>query len=159
MDKWEIYCREAKTQIEFAKKSWAAFKEAEKQTNLEEIFIHLQHFLSHAAIVDKILDPKIGSNREKILSGHINFSEIDLKAFRRLRNHLEHFDERLDKWISKYDGQSFFDMNLVTGTKGFPQKAFLRALDKHIYKFHGEDYDLDQLYNHLLKIEKELSPL
>jgi hypothetical protein len=50
-------------------------------------------------------------------------------------------------------------MNLVTGTKGFPQKAFLRALDNHIYKFHGEDYDLDQLYNQLLKIEKELSPL
>jgi len=70
---------------------------------------------------------------------------------------LEHFDERLDKWVIEYDGHAFFDMNLVTGTKGFPQNAFLRVLDLHTYKFYGEDYDLDQLNNDLLAIEKKLS--
>lgn len=129
MNKWQIYISEASTQIEFAEHSWSAFIDAEKREVVEEIFFHLQHFLSHAAMVDKILDPREGSKRSQILKGHIDLTDIDLKIFRRLRNHLEHFDERLGKWVSDYDGHPFFDMNLTTGTKGFPEKAFLRALD------------------------------
>jgi hypothetical protein len=33
-------------------------------------------------------------------------------------------------------------MNIITGAKGFPTQAFLRALDGDIFKFHGEDYPL-----------------
>ncbi len=157
MDKWQVYTQEAKTQIEFAKSSWTAFLESEKHRNLVfDIFLHLQHFLSHAAIVDKILDPVKDSERYRLLAGHVDLSGVNLKPFRRLRNHLEHFDERLDRWVTEYDGYPFFDMNLVTGTKGFPKKAYLRALNGHIYKFHGEDYDLDQLYVALAAIGERL---
>lgn len=157
MDKWQVYIQEAQTQIEFAKLSWAAFLELEGQKGtVLDIFLHLQHFLTHAAIVDKILDPNKGSERNRVLADHVDLSSIGLKPFRKLRNHLEHFDERLDRWISEYDGKPFFDMNLVTGTKGFPQKAYLRALDGHTYKFHGEDYDLDYLYAALLSISERL---
>jgi len=38
MDKWQVYRREAQTQIEFAKKSWVLFKEAEKQKELMKYF-------------------------------------------------------------------------------------------------------------------------
>jgi len=156
MEKWQVYTQEAHTQIEFAKRSWLAFLDAEKRGAVIEIFFHLQHFLSHAAIVDKILDVKQSGKRDKILSDHVDLSGIDLKPFRRLRNHLEHFDERLDRWVSEYHGQPFFDMNLITGTKGFPKEAFLRALDGHTFKFHGEAYDLDQLHKVLLVIEQRL---
>jgi hypothetical protein len=156
MDKWQIYTREAYTQIEFAERAWAAFIDAEKRRVVIEIFFHLQHFLSHAAMVDKILDSNKESVRGKMLMGYIDLTGIDLKPFRRLRNHLEHFDERLDKWVSGYDGYPFFDMNLVTGTRGFPEKAFLRALDSHTFKFHGESYGLDQLHKELLEIKLRL---
>ncbi len=157
MKKWQIYTGEACTQIEFAEHSWSAFIDAEKREVVIEIFLHLQHFLSHAAMVDKILDPKAGSERENILKDHVDLTDIDLKIFRRLRNHLEHFDERLDKWVSNYDSYPFFDMNLVAGTKGFPEKEFLRALDSRTYKFHGESYDLNQLYETLTVIKQRLS--
>lgn len=157
MDKWQVYIQEARTQIDFAKSSWHAFLGSERQGKLTfDIFLHLHHFLTHAAIVDKILGPKKGSERDKLLADHIDLSKVNLKSFRKLRDHLEHFDERLDKWISGYDGYPFFDMNLVTGTKGFPKKAYLRALDGHIYKFHGEEYDLDQLYATLVLIGEKL---
>ena len=156
MEKWQVYTREARTQLDFAERSWIAFINAESRGGVINVFLHLQHFLSHAAIVDKILDPKPGSDRYKILSNHIDLTGLDLKPFRRLRNHLEHFDERLDKWVSEFHGNTFFDMNLVTGTKGFPKKAFLRALDAHIFKFHGEDYDLDQLHDTLAAIGSKL---
>jgi hypothetical protein len=156
MEKWRFYTDEARAQIEYAKCAWGAFMNAEERNSVEEMFLHLQHFLSHAAIVDKTLYSKKGSERERVLLGHVDLSGIDLKPFRRLRNHLEHFDERLDDWVSNYDGSPFFDMNIVTGAKGFPKKAFLRALDARTYKFHGEDFDLDELHNILLAIDQKL---
>lgn len=110
MEKSKVYYREAYTQIDFAKISWLAFKDAEEKANVMDIFMHLQHFLSHAAMVDKVLGAK----------DSLNFSDVDLKPFRKLRNHLEHFDERLGNWLEKYEGHTFLDMNIVTGTKGFP---------------------------------------
>jgi hypothetical protein len=63
-------------------------------------------------------------------------------------------DERLDNWVASYEGKPFFDMNLVDGTRGFPEKAFLRALDGDVFKFYGESYDLAELFTQLLEIEK-----
>ena len=87
----------------------------------------------------------------------MDLTGIDLKALRRLRNHLEHFDERLDNWVLHNEGKPFFDMNLVDGTLGFPEKAFLRAMDGDIFKFYGESYDLSELFSQLLEIEKCIS--
>ncbi len=157
MDTWEIYVQEARTQIDFAERSWVAFLDAEKRSSVEEIFLSLQHFLGHAAIVHRILCPRESSKREQVLSSRLDLCGIDIEPFRKLRNHLEHFDERLDKWVAKYQGEPFFDMNIVTETRGFPKVAFLRALDGHIYKFHGEDYDLEQLHRALLTIRQRLS--
>ncbi|MCU7933303.1 MAG: hypothetical protein KZQ99_00295 [Candidatus Thiodiazotropha sp. (ex Dulcina madagascariensis)] len=156
MEKWKVYTQEARTQIDFAERSWIAFLAAESREDVRNVFFNLQHFLGHAALVNKILEPRLGSERQLILLNHIDLSGLDLKPFRRLRNHLEHFDERLDKWGSKFHGNAFFDMNLVTGAKGFPESAFLRVLDAHIFKFYGEAYDLDQLHNTLVAIESRM---
>jgi hypothetical protein len=43
-------------------------------------------------------------------------------------------------------------MNIITGAKGFPTKAFLRAMDGHIFRFHGEEYDLLALHSEIQKI-------
>jgi hypothetical protein len=84
-------------------------------------------------------------------------SGIELKHFRKLPNHLEHFDERLDRWVKEFDGHSFFDMNIMTGTKGFPDRAYLRSLDGEIFKFFGENYNMTELYNAVLEIDRRLA--
>jgi hypothetical protein len=84
---------------------------------------------------------------------------VNLKACRRLRNHLEHFDERLDLWIERYDGHAFFDRNIVTGAKGFPTKMFLRALDGHTFKSHGDDYDLDEIRGTVTQLAERLAAI
>lgn len=81
---------------------------------------------------------------------------VDLKQFRRLRNHLEHFDERLDAWVKNFSGHTFFDMNLITEAKGFPTKVFLRAMDGYLFRFHGEDYDLQALHSEVKKLAQLL---
>ena len=145
MEKWKIYIREALTQLEYAGQCSRDFEAAKSRNDTRGVFFHLHHFIVHIANVDKLLDPKAGSPRAGYLASRIDLDGIDLKSTRRLRNHLEHFDERLDMWIENYDGLTFFDMNIVTGAKGFPSKAFLRALDGDTFKFHGEDYPLAQL--------------
>ena len=79
--------------------------------------------------------------------------------FRRLRNHLEHFDERLDRWLREFDGHAFFDMNIMTGAKGFPERAFLRALDGEVFRFLGEDYNMTELYHTVLEIDRRLTAI
>lgn len=111
--KWQIYLQEAKTQAEFARRCYEAFREAERVSAVTDVFFHLHHFLVHASNIDRIFNPGSRSDRHTILAGHVDLSEIDLKPFRRLRNHLEHFDERLDRWVREFDGHAFFDMNII----------------------------------------------
>jgi hypothetical protein len=111
----------------------------------------------HATNIDRILDTKPTSERHSILAGRVDLSGIDLKPFRRLRNHLEHFDERLDRWVRDFEGHAFFDMNIITGAKGFPSNSFLRALDGDTFKFHGEDYSMTELYSVVLEIDRRLT--
>lgn len=145
MKKWRFYIREALEQLGFAKRCFADFKHAETSGDVVNLIFHLRHFIAHVANVDKLLNFKSGSERALLFTGRVDLSGIDLKPFRRLRNHLEHFDEPLDTWLSCYDGHAFFDTNVITGAKGFPPKAFLRALDGDVFKFHGEDYPLNPL--------------
>jgi hypothetical protein len=157
VEKWQVYLQEAQTQVEFAKRAYAAFQVARSERATVDIFSHLHHFVAHATNIHKILEPKPSTERAVILAGHVDLSGIDLGSFRRLRNHLEHFDERLDRWVSEYDGHAFFDMNLIAGAKGFPKKAFLRALDGDVFKFQGEDYDMTELMRAILEIERRLT--
>lgn len=157
MDTSGFYIQEALTQLIFAKKSYVAFEQAEMADDVLGIFFNLHHFLMHIANVDKLLNPKPDTERQRLLANRLNLSNIDLKSFRKLRNHLEHLDERLDMWVAEYDGHAFFDMNIVTGTKGFPKKAFLRALDGKTFLFHGEAYPLEPLCRTIEELQARLN--
>jgi len=152
MDKAQIYLGEIQTQITFAKRAFGEYLQALAASEVVSVFYHAHHFLIHATNIDKLIDVDDSSSRGKCLAPLFSGQTIDLKQFRRLRNHLEHFDERLDVWVKNFSGHAFFDMNTITGTKGFPSKAFLRAMDGHIFRFHGEAYDLDALYSEVEKI-------
>lgn len=156
MEKWKIYVQEARTQLAFARQCFASYREALARDDTNQVFLALHHFIIHAANVDKLLDPKPGSSRHSLLSSHVDLMGIDLKPLRRLRNHLEHFDERLDQWVNDHHGHAFFDMNIVTGAKGFPSMAYLRALDGDVFKFHGEDFHLTPLYQSVEKLHARL---
>jgi hypothetical protein len=156
LESWRIYLEEALCQVDFAKRSYKEFEVALTEDDVVSVFYRLHHFIVHMTNLDKILDAKCDSSRYMLLNERVDLSEIDLKLVRKLRNHLEHFDERLDRWVSEYDGHAFFDMNLITGAKGFPKKCFLRALDGYTFKFYGEDYPLQRVYSTLIELEARL---
>ena len=102
MEKADIYFGEIEIQVRFAK---ASFKELENsiiESNISSIFMHIHHFLIHVSNIDKILDVNRNKFRKEIL-GNITL-KVGLEPFRKVRNHLEHFDERLDRWIKTMMG-------------------------------------------------------
>ena len=162
MDKWRFYVREAIYQLEYAKHSYVEFRKAEQLNDTFSVFYNIHHFIIHITNVDKLFDIKAGTSREAALKGKIDLAGLDLKPIRRLRNHLEHLDERLDTWIKNHDGNAFFDNNIITGAKSFPEKAFLRVLDGDIIKFYGEAFPLapvfetvEKLHTYLIDIESK----
>ncbi|MBI3528119.1 MAG: hypothetical protein HY067_09120 [Betaproteobacteria bacterium] len=149
-----IYLGELATQISFAKHAFSSFQRAQRRRQVLPIFYHAHHFLVHASNIDKLLDVSPNSARGRILKPLLAEMRIDLKSFRRLRNHLEHFDERLDRWIAGFRGAAFFDMNVATGAVGFPYKQALRSINDRVFWFHGEKYDLAVLRAEIGKLER-----
>lgn len=107
MERWKIYLGEALTQLAFAERCFRDFEIARDRQDVRGVFLHLHHFIIHVTNVDKLLDQKPNSPRTVHLANRVDVSGIDLKPIRRLRNHMEHFDERLDMWVANYDGHPF----------------------------------------------------
>lgn len=149
MKKSDFYIQEAIAQAEYALLSYSLYEIALSTSNIKQIFYHLHHFILHSTNIDKLLFPHQNEFRQSVLKDVLIDIDLDIKYIRKLRNHLEHFDERLDRWVQNYNGQAFFDCNLITGIKGFPDKDFLRVLDGNIYKFYGENFDLNKIVNNL----------
>lgn len=154
--KINFYIQEALAQAEYALMAYGEYQKAMLDADTKLIFYHLHHFVLHVTNIDKMLFPKANSFRLEILKSVQEKIQIEISSIRRLRNHLEHFDERLDNYVKNYAGQAFFDCNIVTGCKGFPEKDFLRAIDGSIYKFYGENFELTEIYSHLTPLIKSL---
>lgn len=149
MKKADFYIQEAIAQAEYSLMAYSEYQKAKLAADTNLVFYHLHHFVLHVTNIDKLLFPKSNSFRLKIIRGVQEKIRIETASIRKLRNHLEHFDERLDGYVKNYEGQAFFDCNIVTGCKGFPEKDFLRAVDGNTYKFYGENFDLAEIHGHL----------
>jgi hypothetical protein len=159
MGKWQIYAEEARTQIRFAERSYLEFERCRDAGDCEGVFYHLHHFIAHVAAIERILNPKPNSPRASVLADKVNLDGIDIAPACRMRNHLEHFDERLDRWVAEHQGYAFFDMNITTGSVGFPYEIALRALDGDTLRFLGEEYNLPELHAGILQIDRHLASL
>ena len=98
----EIFLQEIARQIRYAQCAINRLKNAIDAGNGDVAYDEAEDFLNHAAIVSKFLNPSknAGSNttmRRQYLRNILNISESEPVLDRRLRNHLEHLDKRLDE--------------------------------------------------------------
>ncbi len=133
----KIFIGELQKQCQFALNAVSQLNFCLKQLNSQgleqekhnyfhsEVFRGIHSFLTHASNISKILwptPPKKGSSetktqyeqrkqttiqRGKELRQELGLPEKHILTNRRLRNHLEHFDERIDDWAEHSENKNF----------------------------------------------------
>jgi hypothetical protein len=127
--------------------------------SVDSTYRALHSLLSHAANLSKLLWPAATKDKAKaaVMQGRAArlLNKLSLQAHiapilsnRDLRNHLEHFDERLDTWAA-LNPPGLVDRNVgplaMLGT--FPVAAVLRHYDPiaQIFIFAGDRYHIGEL--------------
>jgi hypothetical protein len=123
-----------------------------------DFFHHAQAFINHTGVISRILWPPLihdpnGRARAQARAAHLrtilNVSSPHPLEDRTLRNHLEHFDERLDAWAASTQSFLFVDLNIGPPgsiAAGPPEQVF-RQFDPttNTLSFRGESFDLQAL--------------
>ena len=151
--------REIWTQSHFAE---IAFRNIDLKTGqgTDGVFSSIHSFLSHCANVSKMLAAKDNVRPPKSIGQILRVSASSVIHKRAFRNHLEHYDERLKKWIQRYGA------NATVGTYNVGPKSMFTST-KVIYISHydpatttftfvNQDFKLDILHKEASRI-KELS--
>jgi hypothetical protein len=115
-----------------------------------EVFRNLHSFLTHASNVSRLLFPprRDGNKRAEHLRSLLGVDDTNPLKSRTLRDHLDHYDERLDEWRSKH-------RTIISDTIG-PRDTTFAGLDLNaalrwydpstqMFWFRAEAFDIREL--------------
>ncbi len=101
-DLWvEMSILEISTQARFAEIAYS-FIDPKAANSLDVVFSSIHSFLSHCAMVSKMLKAKDDENPAKCIGDVLGITHASIIHKRKFRNRLEHYDERLKKWIRRF---------------------------------------------------------
>lgn len=128
-------------------------------------WMYVMTFLALSANVSKLIFPsprgrKRAINRGRTLRKLLDVNDESLIASRELRNHFEHFDERLDEYFQSPRKQTYIDKNIgeISAIKGLNRKEVFRHLDdkNQVVFFLGKEYDIKALKQELISINERV---
>lgn len=137
----------------------AATEFRERITIIKKFFFSLSTFVGHAAMVSKILWPSNPSSYDRglFLRQFLELPEDHIISEKKLRNHLEHYDERLDRWFAQSPQHNYATDNLgsLTSIQGIAKTDIFRHYDprERIFWFWGESYNMQEYVNGLIQIQ------
>ncbi|HLQ27268.1 MAG TPA: hypothetical protein VK138_15495 [Acidiferrobacterales bacterium] len=163
-----VYLRELIRQCEYAIGAVQKANEALSNQNPSEFFREAGDFLQHSSAVSRMLWPPGGINRQKKkkarqrgdhLRAQLSVQEGHVLQNRKLRDHFEHFDERLDEWAEASPNKIIVD-NMVGPRKAIAGDAIkdediMRMYDptnKEIV-FRGEKFNVQTLVDGINDIQ------
>jgi len=144
----ELFIEEIKLQCQYAMSAHSALISAVQKGDTRTTFFYVHAFLSHVGNVSKLFWPIRSQSRARgeFLRNELGVSDSFLIKQRDPRNHLEHYDERLDDWASSSQRHNIADMNIMprSAIQGIDPSDFMRNLDPTTLAFYftDEDYDL-----------------
>jgi hypothetical protein len=162
-----LFQMEIKNQCEFALHSIESINKLIRPPiasfNSNEIWFFIQSFLTSTANISKLLfgtKEKVSAAR-KPLRESLNVPDCSALKIRDMRNHFEHFDERIEKWNRTSIRHNFAD-KLIGPTNmipGFEQGDYFRHFDTSIgaIRFNGEEYLIQPIVDEIVKIHAAAS--
>lgn len=172
-----VYVNEIRTQCQFALSAVFSLNQAVKQVAGDgeacnsEVFRQIHSFLTHVSNVSLLFWPQVPKQRDSESEADYQarispkdrdrlqrgiclrkLFEVDGKNClkdRKLRNHLEHYDERLDEWrrtsTSHFIASDIIGpLNAVIGPSITDRMRWYDPLAK-MFHFRGENYDIQEL--------------
>jgi len=140
-----------------------AYSEDEEWEIKDIILCEAQNLIGHAASLSKYLWPPSKSGkyqrRGKKLRDALGVTEASPLKSRRVRNALEHFDEKLDDYLSEgMFGYIFPKWVDVKPTAGEPEHHLFRAFYIDVAEFEvlGENVPIQPLFDEVMDIGQKL---
>lgn len=159
----ELFQIEIKKQCHFALYSIDSINQIMKppfqNIDSDAVWFFIQSFLTATANVSKLLfgTKEQISVKRKPLRDSLNVSNDSSVKIRDMRNHFEHFDERVEKW-SKTSKRQNFANDLIGPTNmisGFEVTDMFRHFDtsKGAIRFNGQEYLIQPVVDELARIQ------
>jgi hypothetical protein len=161
-DLWiEMSIREVCTQIHFAELAYQNIDQ--KANNTDVVFSSIHSFLSHCAMVSKLLEARelvsklpYQSTKSVVIGDLLGIPASSIIHKRKFRNSLEHYDKELKEWIGKYP----LSVNIGTYNIG-PKSMFGTQIllvshydpSKGIFTFVNKDFNLSVMFQELQTIK------
>lgn len=156
-DLWiEMSIREISTQAHFAKLSYGHI-DPKAAVGTDLVFSSIHSFLSHCAMVSKMLKAKDDGSPRVSIGQTLRVSDESLIHIRKFRNNLEHYDRELKSWIRRHG------VNSKIGTYNIGPREDIQIANTVIvshydpntkmFTFVNEDFDLAALFNEVVRIK------
>ena len=142
----------------------------------QEVFRHIHSFLTHASNVSRLFWPPVPAQRrnephadyevrigvlDKVQRANTlrqlyHIEETSCLRNRTLRDHLEHYDERLDDWRRTSTSHNMVSDNIGSSNiiAGFAETDMMRWFDPSTnqFRFRGEAYALQSLVSEIARL-------
>lgn len=137
----------------------------EEDVDVQSVLDELQNLVVQGAAVARYFWPiregqKIHTSRGEALRNEFSIRDDNpLRVCKPLRDAMEHFDERLDKYLSKgIVGQIFPQYFGYEGRRDGVPTHFFRAyfIDSGTFEILGERFEIEPLANELIRLNEQL---
>lgn len=156
-DFWvEMSIREIWTQAHYAEIAYGNIN-IKAMNVIDVVFSSIHSFLSHCAMVSKMLKAKYTESSINDIGDILGISTSSIIHKRKFRNSLEHYDRELKKWIEEKGVNSIIGTYNI-GSKsmiGIPNMVFVKHYDptENTFTFVNEDLDLGILFKEVVEIK------
>ena len=151
----EIYLDEIHLQCVYALRAFKDFNVALQRGDTEERYRAAHSYLTHVSNVSRLLWPPEKSEKVKHrgaeLRSILGLPDEHILKDRKLRNHLEHYDTRLDAWADSSPHRIYVDRNIgpkgIIGGDAIQDSDIMRHIDPGTLKFifRGEEFELQPI--------------
>jgi hypothetical protein len=166
----QLFVMEIKNQCIFAKIAYNDFRRSLESNDMDRIWYSIQGFLVAVANISKMLwSTKVKyPNRGEDLRKSLSVDNNSPLNSRKVRNHFEHFDDRLETWYEESPTHRYIDRSIASGINfvgGSAPIDYIRNFDndRSVLTFRGEEYEIIPVINAVEELlqstEKELNRL
>ena len=156
-DLWvEMSIREIWTQTNFAGISYSHI-DPKALANNDLVFSSIHSFLSHCAMVSKMLKAVDDEDPTKSIGTVLGIPDTSIIHKRKFRNNLEHYNNELKEWIRKFPiGSNIGTYNI--GPKSAVQNLNMILVSHYdpsseIFTFVNEDFNLKSMHGEVERIK------